>query len=222
MARPADLGRPGQGLLLWRGFSAKGHAAPPPSAAWGLGSPSGDLGGQLSAPLCLLHGGPHHVVTVGTDCGGSGRRRAPGRGRRDKLGLLPPCVLWKGSPLAPRKGLLPQRRSVHWLAPQRERSKAIKPLASVGRWPSALWPSGERPKWPASDPFAQLRVFRSFTLSGGDRSVPPLPILTCLMRRLWRLFGFAMHGRGIGVADQRAACGEWCMLDMRWRCFQPV
>ncbi|KAG9444620.1 hypothetical protein H6P81_015960 [Aristolochia fimbriata] len=142
------------------------------------------------------------------DCGARARRSR--RGGRDKHGLVAPCVLGKGCrPLSwrPRKGLLPQRRCNGLLLNFVSGAKAIKPLASVGRWPSALLqPCGKGPSGPC-DPFAQLRVFSIFhALCGTVRCPSPDLDLHC-GGTFGAFAGFAMHGGASGVRIGGVASG---------------
>ncbi|KAG9438339.1 hypothetical protein H6P81_021711 [Aristolochia fimbriata] len=93
-----------------------------------------------------------------------------------------------------------------------EQCKGHLPLASVGRWPSALLARGERPKW-WRDPFAQLEFF-DLSRSLRDRSVPPLPILTCLCGAYGAFAGFAMPRAGHRAS--RTAGGA--ASGARWTC----
>ncbi|KAG9438633.1 hypothetical protein H6P81_021409 [Aristolochia fimbriata] len=95
-----------------------------------------------------------------------------------------------------------------------EQCKGHLPLASVGRWPSALLARGKGPSGPR-DPFAQLEFLIFHALCGTVRC--PSPDLDLPVRRLWRLCCFAMRGRGIGRADRRRVrvvhvghAREWC------------
>ncbi|KAG9438807.1 hypothetical protein H6P81_021212 [Aristolochia fimbriata] len=118
---------------------------------------------------------------VGTDCGGRGRARC--------------------EPQTRGGGLLPPARSVQWLAPQRVSSaKAICPSLPLGDGLQLFSRAGKGPSGPR-DPFAQLEFF-DLSRSLRDRSVPPLPILTCLCGA-YGAFAASPCGRGIGRADRR-------------------
>ncbi|KAG9438352.1 hypothetical protein H6P81_021708 [Aristolochia fimbriata] len=91
-----------------------------------------------------------------------------------------------------------------------EQCKGHLPLASVGRWPSALLlPSGERPKWPPATLLPNFE-FLIFPLSAGPFGAPS-PDLDLPVRRLWRLcccFAMRAGHRRRGQRRRR----EWCRV----------
>ncbi|KAG9444617.1 hypothetical protein H6P81_015957 [Aristolochia fimbriata] len=118
-------------------------------------------------------------------------RVASRRGGRDKPRLVAPLR-------ALERHVAPLRAEEGLVAPARFSAIACPstPLLSA---------QGKGPCGP-SDPFAQLEFFRSFTLSG-DRSVPPLPILTCTCGRLYGALLASPCTGGASASGQRRASG---------------
>ncbi|KAG9438804.1 hypothetical protein H6P81_021209 [Aristolochia fimbriata] len=91
-------------------------------------------------------------------------------------------------------------------------AKAICPSLPLGDGLQLFSRAGKGPSGPR-DPFAQLEFF-DLSRSLRDRSVPPLPILTCLCGAYGAFAASPCTGRGIGRADQRRARASGA----RWTC----
>ncbi|KAG9438596.1 hypothetical protein H6P81_021468 [Aristolochia fimbriata] len=161
----------------------------------GLGSHSGLGSWVWPTPLATGVGAVVAVCAVGV--------RAT-RARGGKHGPVGPCVLrGKGTcrPSAGARGRACCPSYVQWLAPQRvAQCKGHLPLASVGRWPSALQPSEGKTQVALARPFCPTSSFLIFPLSAGTVRCPS-PDLD-LHRRPYGGFCWLRHARrGIGVAD---------------------